>query len=71
MVKRLSCVSCGNLKRFPHTFTRGGTRGWQSPLIFWQISQHYLNQGGGQIMSPHIFNPSATSAQSFRPLCYN
>ena len=21
MVKKLSCVSCGSLKRFPHTFT--------------------------------------------------
>ena len=23
MVKKLSCVSCGSLKRFPHTFTSG------------------------------------------------
>ena len=23
MVKNLSCVSCGSLKRFPHTFTNG------------------------------------------------
>ena len=23
MVKKLSCVSCGSLKRFPHTFTTG------------------------------------------------
>ena len=22
MVKNLSCVSCGSLKRFPHTFTK-------------------------------------------------
>ena len=24
MVKKLSCVSCGSLKRFPHTFTSAG-----------------------------------------------
>ena len=23
MVKKLSCVSCGSFKRFPHTFTNG------------------------------------------------
>ena len=30
MVKKLSCVSCGSLKRFPHTFTtiRVGTLGY-------------------------------------------
>ena len=22
MVKKLSCISCGSLKRFPHTFTK-------------------------------------------------
>ena len=27
MVKKLSCVSCGSLKRFPHTFTN--SRGWK------------------------------------------
>ena len=26
MVKKLSCVSCGSLKRFPHTFTRYAVR---------------------------------------------
>ena len=23
MVKKIACVSCGSLKRFPHTFTTG------------------------------------------------
>ena len=27
MVKKLSCVSCGSLKRFPHTFTTGRLAG--------------------------------------------
>ena len=32
MVKKLSCVSCGSLKRFPHTFTNGRSLGCK--LIF-------------------------------------
>ena len=28
MFKKLSCVSCGSLKRFPQTFTTGGGSSW-------------------------------------------
>ena len=30
MVKKLSCVSCGSLKRFPHTFTTVGGFGMEN-----------------------------------------
>ena len=37
----------------------GGTRSWQSPFIFWQISQTYLNQPWGRLCPPpSILNPS-------------
>ena len=32
MVKKLSCVSCGSLKRFPHTFT-----GISRNTILWSL----------------------------------
>ena len=32
MVKKLSCVSCGSLKRFPHTFTNVGQPTILEPL---------------------------------------
>ena len=33
MVKKLSCVSHGSLKRFPHTFTNVGETSWQATLV--------------------------------------
>ena len=39
MVKKLSCVSCGSLKRFPHTFTSVIHKlDWQDFWTFWPPS---------------------------------
>jgi hypothetical protein len=38
MVKKLSCVSCGSLKRFPHTFTTvNDVLVDPHPFLFWSI----------------------------------
>ena len=50
MVKNLSCVSCGSLKRFPHTFTTGSyTRG---------TSMYYVSLmgGGGRLSVKDNYN---------------
>ena len=38
MVKKLSCVSCGSLKRFPHTFTIVTQDQYDNFLFFPRIS---------------------------------
>ena len=38
MVKKLSCVCCGSLKRFPHTFT-STTQGHALTPIYGHLSQ--------------------------------
>ena len=55
MAKKLSCVSCGSLKRFPHTFTT------QSPLSSNEAALPSLvggaesarRGGGGGSQPPH------------------
>ena len=45
MVKKLSCVSCGSLKRFPHTFT---TLSYRAEKPDSHLCKDYKGGGGNQ-----------------------
>ena len=75
MVKTLSCVSCGSLKRFPHTFTNARyllidkkSNGQNDEQLFWD---HFFEDSTMKITLLDFFFKKKLATYKFPFTCIN